>query len=67
MQKDKSDYFLTGLIVGLLIAMILGIIFADRDKRELRQEAIEAGVAEWVLISEPGPGAKYEFRWLKNK
>jgi hypothetical protein len=57
---DKFDWFVTGMIVGIFIVAIVIQIFGT-SPGDIRKEAVEAGVAEWIVIDSDGDT---EFRWI---
>lgn len=50
--------FLIGCVITLSID---GCIF-DRREKKFKMDAVENGVAEWVVV---GPDGRTEFRWKK--
>lgn len=75
MSDKQGERVLLSFILGCLIGTAFSTIYVmatrTRNQEEginlMRQEAIEAGVAEWVLVDEPGPDAEFEFRWLEKE
>lgn len=63
-MKKRNTIMLIGCIVGLL-GLVLFLMFdygQKIERRGIRREAIEAGVAEFV-VTNPTSGAT-EFRWI---
>lgn len=60
----KLTHFFVSVLIGLIILMwtLAGYAMGYRD---MHKEAVKNGVAEWVLVTEPGPNAEFEFQWIK--
>jgi hypothetical protein len=66
-QETKSSIatFFFGMFAFVLI-LITWELTPSQINARWRQEAVDHGAGEWVLMSEPGPETKFEFKWLKN-
>ncbi len=59
---DKFETFLFGALCGsLLFAVIISVI--EIPPSDLRNEAVSAGVAEWVVSYDSNGSPVLEFRW----
>lgn len=59
MSEDK--YGLFGMILFLFTLIIALLVAQDRD--ELKQEAVNRGYAEWIVIGQN----KTEFKWKEKQ
>jgi len=63
---DKFETFLFGAMCGsLLFAVILEV--AAESPSDIRNSAISAGVAEWIVSYDSNGSPVLEFRWKTEK
>lgn len=61
-MKDFTFVFCVGAAVGGFVSLLVGIDIGDTT---VRSQAIEAGVAEYVLMDKAT--GRTEFQWMKGK
>lgn len=64
MKQDHYDWILV-VFAGFLFGVLLGAIGANsKGRSDIRDEAVDAGVARWVC--DPVTG-KTDFQWVKQE
>lgn len=69
-MNDNSSGFLFGILVGFgLTVGIMGLSGTTPKQihERWRNEAVDLGYGEWVLMNKPGPDAEFEFKWLEKQ
>ena len=60
---DKTDTFFIGVIAGVcLLAVLLSVSTAETPE-SIRNSAVSAGVAEWIVSYDSNGSPALKFRW----
>jgi len=64
---DKFDTFVSGMLAGAILFAVIISVSTTETPESIRNSAVAAGVAEWIVSYNSNGSPVLEFRWKSER